>query len=52
VQVHRARLARQVGRLDLSPTEALRLAEEGRSGLSRRGLPPDTTDRTDGDDAG
>lgn len=41
VRVHADRLERRVGPLELSPTEALRLADEGRTGLSRRELPPD-----------
>lgn len=39
-RVHRDRLDRRVTPLELSPTEALKLAEEGRSGLARRDLPP------------
>jgi hypothetical protein len=41
VRVHADRLERRVGPLELSPTEALRLADEGPTGLSRRELPPD-----------
>jgi hypothetical protein len=41
VHVHADRLGRGVGRLELSPTEALRLAREGRGSLVRRELPPD-----------
>jgi hypothetical protein len=41
VRVHTERLGRGVGRLELSPTEALRLAREGRGSLVRRELPPD-----------
>lgn len=48
VRVHRGRLERRVAPLELSPTEAVRLAEEGRAGLSRRELPPDV----EGDDPG
>jgi hypothetical protein len=41
VRVHTARLDRRVGPLELSPTEAVRLATQGRPGLLRRTLPPD-----------
>jgi hypothetical protein len=41
VRVHTGRLERRVGPLELSPTEAVRLATEGRPGLLRRSLPPD-----------
>ncbi|MTV26493.1 hypothetical protein FTX61_13880 [Nitriliruptoraceae bacterium ZYF776] len=43
VRVHRGRLERGVGPLELSPTEAVRLAEEGPRAL-RRELPPDAPD--------
>lgn len=53
VRVHHERLERRVTPLALSPAEALRLATEGRSGLSRRGLPPDPAVREEhADDAG
>lgn len=42
VRVHEDRLERGVAPMELSPTEALRLATEGHVGLSRRDLPPDT----------
>jgi hypothetical protein len=41
VRVHPDRLERGVGPIELSPTEALRLAREGRASLVRRELPPD-----------
>jgi hypothetical protein len=41
IRVHTGRLERQVDPLALSPTEALRLAREGRASLIRRDLPPD-----------
>lgn len=41
VRVHEDRLERGVAPMELSPTEALRLATEGHIGLSRRDLPPD-----------
>jgi hypothetical protein len=41
VRVHERRLERGVAPMELSPTEALRLATEGPTGLSRRDLPPD-----------
>lgn len=41
VRIHQGRLDRRVAPLELSPTEALRLATEGPRGLSRRQLPPD-----------
>lgn len=40
MRVHGSRLARGVGPVDLSPSEALRMADEGRESL-RRELPPD-----------
>ncbi|WP_169786679.1 hypothetical protein [Nitriliruptor alkaliphilus] len=39
-----------MGPLELSPTEALRLADEGRTGLSRRELPPDASRASGGED--
>lgn len=51
VRVHEGRLERQVDPLALSPTEALRLAREGRSSLVRRDLPPDTTSGDEDADA-
>jgi hypothetical protein len=41
VRVHEERLDRRVAPLELSPTEAVRLAREGRGSLVRRELPPD-----------
>lgn len=41
IRVHEQRLDRGVAPMELSPTEALRLATEGPTGLSRRDLPPD-----------
>lgn len=49
VSVHADRLERGVEPLALSPTEALRLAREGRGSLVRRELPPDTA--PEGEDA-
>jgi hypothetical protein len=54
--VHEDRLDREVPPLELSPSEALRLAREGRRVLVRRDLPPDTSTppdegRRDGTDA-
>lgn len=41
VRVHEARLDRRVAPVALSPSEAVRLADEGHGSLPRRGLPPD-----------
>jgi hypothetical protein len=41
VRVHHDRLDRRVGPLELSPAEALRLADRGPASLARRRLPPD-----------
>jgi hypothetical protein len=49
VRVHEGRLDRRVAPMELSPTEALRLANDGPAGLSRRELPPDTSGGSGGD---
>lgn len=49
VRVHTDRLGRRVAPMELSPTEALRLADQGRAGLARRELPPDHGPRGSGD---
>lgn len=52
VRVHQARLDRRVGPLELSPSEAVRLADQGPRGLARRALPADeATARPPGRDA-
>lgn len=43
VTIHHRRLERAVPPLDLSPSEAVRLAEGGPDALRRRELPPDAT---------